>query len=67
MLNTERRIAALEASAGDDSMKIVIVKDGETQVDALKRAGLTPGALHVACPRVRRFVHTLRYGRAGFF
>ena len=49
MLNIERRIAALEASASDDSLKIIIVKDGETQADALKRVGLTPGALRVVC------------------
>ena len=49
MLNTERRIAALEASASDDSMKIVIVKDGETQADALKRAGLLLSTLCVVC------------------
>ena len=48
MLNTERRIAALEASASDDSMKIIIVEDGETQA-ALQRAGLMPHALRVVC------------------
>ena len=49
MLNTERRIAALEASSSDDSVKIVLLKDGETQADALKRAGLIPSALRVVC------------------
>lgn len=49
MLNTERRIAALEASARDGSMKIILVEDGETQADALKRAGLMPHALRVVC------------------
>ena len=49
MLNTERRIAALEASASDDSMKIVMLEDGETQADALKRAGVMPDALRVVC------------------
>lgn len=49
MLNTERRIAALEASASDDSMKIILVEDGETQADALKRAGLMLDALRVVC------------------
>lgn len=49
MLNTEKRIAALEASANDDSMKIVMLEDGETQANALKRAGLIPGALRVVC------------------
>ena len=49
MLNIEKRIAALEASANDDSMKIVMLEDGETQANALKRAGLIPGALRVVC------------------
>lgn len=47
MLNIERRIAALEASASDTSMKIIIAEDGETQADALKRAGLMPGTPRV--------------------
>ena len=47
MLPIERRIAALEASTRDDSMKIVLLEDGETQADALKRAGLMPNALGV--------------------
>ena len=49
MPNTERLITALEASASDDSMKIVILEDCETQADALKRAGVMPGALRVVC------------------
>ena len=49
MLNTERRIAALEASAGDDSMKIVMLEEGETQANALMRAGLIPGAKRLVC------------------
>ena len=49
MLNIERRISALEASASDDSLKIIIVEDGETQADAVKRIGLMPGALRVVC------------------
>ena len=40
MLTIERRIAALEASASDDSMKIIVLDDCETQTAALKRAGL---------------------------
>ena len=47
MLNIERRIAALEAGASDDSMKIIAVEDGETQTAALKRVGLHLGALRV--------------------
>ena len=49
MLRTERRIAALEASAGDDSMKIVMLEEGETQANALMRAGLIPGAKRLVC------------------
>ena len=49
MLNIERRIAALQASTSDDGVKIVIVEDGETQSDALKRAGLKPDAMRVVC------------------
>ena len=49
MLTTERRIAALEASATDDALKIIMVEDGETQTTALKRIGLVPGALRVVC------------------
>ena len=49
MLNIERRIAALEASASDDSLKIIIVEDGETQADAVKRMGMMPGVLRVVC------------------
>ena len=49
MLNIEKRIAALEASANDDSMKIVMLEDGETQADALQRMGMMSGALGVVC------------------
>lgn len=41
MLTTERRIAALESSASDNGLKIVIVLDGETQAEALKRLDLS--------------------------
>lgn len=47
MLNTERRIAALEASVSDDTMKIIVIRDDETQAEALDRIGLSPGALRV--------------------
>ena len=47
MATTERRIAALEASANDGGMKLVMQADGETKAEALKRAGLMPGALRV--------------------
>ena len=40
MATTERRIAALEASADDGGMKLVMQADGETKAEALKRAGL---------------------------
>lgn len=49
MLTLERRVAALESSASDGSMKIIIVEDGETQADALKREGVTHGPLRVVC------------------
>lgn len=38
----ERRIAALEDSASDKGLKVVVVLDGESQADALKRLGLAP-------------------------
>lgn len=44
MMSIERRVAALERSSNDDSPKIVVVEDGETQADALKRLGLPPDA-----------------------
>ena len=49
MLNTERRVAALEANSSDKTLKIIVVEDSETQADALKRAGLPPDALYVMC------------------
>jgi hypothetical protein len=36
----ERRIGALEDSASDKALKAVVVLDGETPADALKRLGL---------------------------
>ena len=47
----ERRVAALEAEAraGDGSMKVVVVEDGETNADALKRAGYPPDVADVWC------------------
>ena len=44
MLATERRIAALEDSASDKTLKLVVVLDGESQADALTRVGLPPDA-----------------------
>lgn len=44
MLTTEKRIAALELSASDSRIKIIIAKNSETQADALKRVGLPPDA-----------------------
>lgn len=49
MLTIERRIAALESSASDNDIKIVIVEDGETQAEALNRVGLPPDARVVLC------------------
>ena len=48
MLSIEKRIAALEASASDDALKIVIVEDGDTQAEALERLGLSD-ARRVVC------------------
>lgn len=42
MQTTERRIAALENRASDKGFKVVVVLDGETPADALKRLGLPP-------------------------
>ena len=47
MQTTERRVAALELKATDNSLKIVVVMDGETQVEALLRVGLPPDAKRV--------------------
>lgn len=47
MLTIEKRVAALETAASDDTIKLIIVEDGETQAEALKRAGLRPDALGV--------------------
>ena len=47
MQSIERRIAALETSAIDGRLKIIIVLDGETQADALRRLGYPPDALGV--------------------
>lgn len=42
MQATEIRIAALESSASDKTLKLVVVLDGESEADALKRVGLPP-------------------------
>ena len=47
MANIEKRVAALEAASTDDTLQIVVVEDGETQADALKRVGLPLDALRV--------------------
>ena len=44
MQTTEKRIAALENSASDKTLKVVVVLDGETPANALKRLGLPPEA-----------------------
>lgn len=51
MQSIERRIAALEsnASAVDASLKVVFVEAGETEADAIKRAGYPPNAADVMC------------------
>ena len=47
MRNTEKRVAALEASALDDTMKVIIIQDGETQAEASERFGLSRNTLCV--------------------
>ncbi|MBW7832965.1 MAG: hypothetical protein H3C29_07095 [Simplicispira suum] len=47
MQTTEKRIAALESSASDKSLKVVLVLDGETPADALKRLRLPPHVVAV--------------------
>ncbi|MBK7004902.1 MAG: hypothetical protein IPH37_06895 [Burkholderiales bacterium] len=47
MQSTKRRIAALEDSASDKALKVVVVLDGETPADALKRLGLPPDVVAV--------------------
>ena len=51
MQNIERRVAALEAEAhaGDGSIKVIVAEDGETEADALRRAGYPPDAADVWC------------------
>ena len=49
MQSTERRVVALETSAIDGRLKIIIVLDGESQADALERIGLSPDTLRVVC------------------
>ena len=51
MQSIERRIAALESnsSAVDASLKVVFVEAGETEADAIKRAGYPPDAADVMC------------------
>lgn len=44
MLSIERRVAALETGAIDSRLKIIIVLEGETQADALRRVGYPPDA-----------------------
>ena len=44
MLTIEKRVAALESSASDTGLKIVVVEDGETQAAALVRLKLPPDA-----------------------
>ena len=40
----EKRIAALEAAGQGNAIKVVCLQDGETQAEALTRAGLHPFA-----------------------
>ena len=49
MQSIERRVAALESKANaiDGLLKLVFVEDGESNADALKRAGYAPDAANV--------------------
>ena len=47
MLNTEKRIAALEASAIDDTIRVIVIEDGEAKAEVFKPVGLGSGALRV--------------------
>ena len=49
MLPIERRIAALEERAKDDSLNVVAVLAGESEGEALQRVGLLSGARVVLC------------------
>ena len=40
----ERRITALETANQDDSLRVVFLEDGQTEVEALRSAGLPPDA-----------------------
>jgi hypothetical protein len=42
MQTIERRLAALETANRDDSLKVVVVEDGQTEAEALRLAGLPP-------------------------
>jgi hypothetical protein len=44
MQTIEKRIAALEAANQDDSLKIIVAEDGQTEAEALRLAGLPPDA-----------------------
>lgn len=47
MQATKRRIAALEDSASDKGLRVVVVLDGESPADALRRLGLPPDVVAV--------------------
>lgn len=49
MLNFERRIAALEAANQDHSLKVILLEPGETEAEALRRAGLPTEARVLYC------------------
>lgn len=44
----EKRIAALEDSASDKGLKLIVVLNGESHAEALRRLGLPPAYLRVA-------------------
>ena len=48
----ERRVAALEDKAFDNSMKVLLLMDGETEAEALLRSGYPADSRVVFCSEV---------------
>ena len=52
MHSIERRVAELESKVADNRLKIVVVLDGETEAEALRRAGYPADSRVVFCSDV---------------
>ena len=52
MHSIERRVAELESKVADNRLKIVVVLDGETEAEALRRAGYPADSRVVFCSEV---------------